>query len=88
MIRSLVTKGDGTREIHRRMSAVYGEDCMSLTSVHEYQKRFLEGRTSQENDWGPGQAHRAITPDVIARIDGLIQENQRITEEQIRVQVV
>ena len=63
----------GTREIHRRMSAVYDGHCMSLTSVH-YMSLMR-------------QAHRAITPDVIARIDSLVRENRRITEEQIRVQV-
>jgi len=54
-------------------------------SVHEWQKRFREGCTSLQDDSRPGQAHRAITPDVIARIDGLIRENRRITEEEIRV---
>ena len=60
VVRFLVAEGAGTREIHRRMSAVYGERCMSLTSVHEWQKRFREGGTSR-----PGQAHRAITPDAL-----------------------
>ena len=85
MVRFLVAEGAGTREIHRRMSAVYGEHCMSLISVHERQKRFCEGRTSLQDNSSPGQAHRAIMPDVIARINDLIRENRRITEEQIRV---
>ena len=55
--------------------------------MQEWQKRFHEGRTSLEDDSRPGQAHRAITPDVIALIDGQIRENRRIREEQIRVQV-
>ena len=86
VVRFLVAEGAGTREIHRRMFAVYGKHCMPLASVHEWQKRFREGRTSLQDDSSPGQAHLAITPDVIARIHGLIQENRRITEEQIRVQ--
>ena len=44
-IRFLVAERAGAREVHRLMSAVYGEHCMSLTSVHEWQKRFGEGRT-------------------------------------------
>ena len=59
VVRFLVAEGAGTREIHRRLSAVYGEYCMSLTSVHEWQKRFRGGRTSLQDD----QAHRVITPD-------------------------
>ena len=75
VIRFLVAKGAGTRGIHCCMSAVYGEHCMSLTSVHEWQKRFHEGRTSLQDDFRLGQAHRAIMPDVIAQIDDLIREN-------------
>ena len=41
--------------------------CMYLTSVHEWQKKFREGRTSLREDSRPGQA---ITPHVTARIDG------------------
>lgn len=33
------------------------------------------------------KAYIAITPDVIARIDGFIQENRRITEKAIPVHV-
>ena len=87
VVRFLVAEGTVTPGIHRRMSAVYGEHFMSLTSVDEWQKRIREGRTSLQDDSRPGQIHRAITPDVIARIDGLIRENRRIKEEQICVQV-
>ena len=75
MVLFLAAEVAGTREIHRRMSGVYGEHYMSMTSVQEWQKRFHEGRTSLQDDSRPGQAHRAITPDVIAQIDGLIREN-------------
>ena len=34
-VRFLVAEGTGTREIDRRTSALCGEHCMSLTSVHE-----------------------------------------------------
>ena len=87
MIRFLVAELPGTREIRRRNAAVYGEHCMSMTSMHEWQKSVREGRTSLQDDLRPGQAHRAITPDVTARIHDLNRENRRITEEQIRVQV-
>ena len=33
VVRLLVAEGAGTREIHRSMSAVYGEHCMSVTNV-------------------------------------------------------
>ena len=71
----LVAEDAGTCEIHHRMNAVYGEHCMSLTSVHEWQMRFREGCTSLQDNLHSVQARRAITPDVIAWIDGLIREN-------------
>ena len=70
VVRFLVAEDAGTREMHRRMSAVHGEHCMCLLSVHEWQKRFREERTSLQDDSRPRQAHRTITPVVIARIDG------------------
>ena len=85
-IRFLLAEGAGTCEIHRHMSAAYGAHCLSLTSVHEWQKRFREGCTSLLDDSRPGEAHRAITPNVIVRTNGLNRENRRIIEEQIRVQ--
>ena len=35
VVRFLVAEGAGTREIHPGISAIYGEHCMSLTSVLE-----------------------------------------------------
>ena len=45
-VRFFVAEAAGTREIRRRMSPVYGEHCMFLTSVHEWQQRFRQGHTS------------------------------------------
>ena len=73
VVRFLVTESAGTREIHRRMSAVDGEHYVSLKSVQEWQKRFRVGRISLQDDSRQGQGHRAITRDMIARIDGLIR---------------
>ena len=54
----LMAKGAETYEILRCMSAVYsGKYCMSLTRVHEWQKRFHEERTSLQDDSHLGQAH-------------------------------
>lgn len=47
-------------EVYRRMSADYGKRWMFLTSVHEYQWRYHEGRTSQQNNPQSGQTHWEI----------------------------
>ena len=38
------------KTIHRHMSAVYDEHYMSLSSVHKWQKRFHQGRTSLQDN--------------------------------------
>ena len=63
------------------MSAVYGKHSISLTSMYEWQKKFHEGRTSLQDDLHLGQEHRAIMPEVIAWIDGLIWENKQHSQQ-------
>ncbi|KAL1489461.1 hypothetical protein ABEB36_014351 [Hypothenemus hampei] len=60
VVRFLVTEGVRTREIHHCMFAVYDEQCMSLTSVYEWQKRFCKRRTSLQRDLCPGQVIKAL----------------------------
>lgn len=72
----LAAEGAETRELHRLMSDVYGEHSMSLTNVHEWHKSFREGCTSLQDNPCPGQAHRAIIPDVFAQIDILSVKNE------------
>jgi hypothetical protein len=66
-----------------RISVVYGEHSMSCSRVLAWHKRFREGRVSLHVDARPGQAHRVITHDVTAALDGHIQANLRITVEKI-----
>ena len=79
-----VAEGAGTRELHRRMSALYVPDKVARVAeeiprmTHIAARRFAPGR-------GPSSHYRK--PDVIARIDGLNRKNRRMTEEQIRAQV-
>ena len=65
------------------MSVVYGEHSMSRARVLAWHERFREGRVSLQDDARPGQAHRVITPDVIAALGGHIRANRRITVEEI-----
>ncbi|KAJ4435076.1 hypothetical protein ANN_23651 [Periplaneta americana] len=84
VVRFLTAEGIGEREIHRRISAIYGEHSMSCSHVLEWHKRFQEGHVSVQDDARPGQPHHAITPAVIAKVDGLIWGNRQITVEELR----
>ncbi len=72
MVRFLTAEGVFQQEISRRMTAVYGEHCISLATVKRWSKRFREGRESCKDDPRPGQSHLAITPNTIAQVDELI----------------
>jgi hypothetical protein len=52
---------------------------VSKTQVYEWVQKFKNGVQSVEDFPPPGQAHRVITPEVIAADDDLIRENRRIT---------
>lgn len=54
VVRFLTAEGVGGREVHHRMSAVYGEHSMSCSRVLEWHKRFREGRVSLQDDGRPG----------------------------------
>ncbi|PNF14668.1 hypothetical protein B7P43_G11440 [Cryptotermes secundus] len=83
IVRFLTAEGVGGRVIHCLMSVVYGEHSMSRSRVLVWHKRFREGRVPLQDDARTGQAHRVITPDVIAALGGHILANRRITVEEI-----
>jgi hypothetical protein len=47
---------------------------MSKTQVYEWVQKFKNGVRSVEDPPWPGQAHRGITPEMIAAVDDLIRE--------------
>ncbi|GFR15040.1 retrovirus-related Pol polyprotein from transposon opus [Trichonephila clavata] len=53
------------------------------SGVVEWRKRFLEGCELLEDDARPGQAHRVITPEMIAEVNAFVLDNRRITVEEI-----
>ncbi|PSN39850.1 hypothetical protein C0J52_21007 [Blattella germanica] len=69
--------------MYRRMTAVFGEYSLSRSSLVEWRKRFLEGREFLEDDARPGQAHRVITPEMIAEVSALVLHIRRITVDEI-----
>lgn len=44
----------------RRMKTVYGKHTKSLSRVHDWHKRFHEGRESLNDDTRPGKGYFAI----------------------------
>jgi len=53
-------------EIHRRIKVQYGDACLSLQQVYEWARKFMNDISCVTDCPRPGQAHRVVTPEVIA----------------------
>jgi hypothetical protein len=65
------------------MEVHYGDACLSLQQVYEWSRKFLNGFSSATDSPRPGQAHRVVTPEVIAAVDAIVKENRRVTVHEI-----
>jgi len=55
VVRFLWTEGAKPAEIHRRMSAQYGQSTMSQQKVYEWVERFISGRTHVTDEGRSGR---------------------------------
>ena len=60
-------------EIYRKILAKYGESCISKMEVCEWFQEFKNGLQGVQDSRRPWQAHRVMTPEIIAALD-LIQK--------------
>lgn len=65
--------GKSFTETHELMQQVYGDDCLSRSRVHEWFKRFQEGRETLEDDQHVGQPKFVITPPNIEKVREFIK---------------
>jgi len=65
------------------MKVQYGDACLSLQQVYEWAKKFMNGVSSITDSPLPGQAHRVVTPQVIAAVEAIVKENRRVTVNEI-----
>ena len=70
-------------EIHRRMKDQYGDACLSLEQVCEWNRDSMNGISSVTDSPRPGQAHRGVTPEAIAAVEAIVKENRRVTVNEI-----
>ena len=61
------------------MEVQYGDACLSPQQVYEWSRKFPNGVNSVTVSPLPGQAHRVVTPEVIAAVEVIVKENHRIT---------
>ena len=83
VLRFFYSEGVKPIEIHRRMNVQYGDACLSLQQVYEWTRKFMNGISSVTDSPRPGQAHRVVTPKVIAAVEAIVKENRRVTVNEI-----
>ncbi|GBN85418.1 hypothetical protein AVEN_261009-1 [Araneus ventricosus] len=76
-------RAEGIFGTNRRMTNVYGIECLSLISVFRWSKNFCSGRVCTADMPRPGQAHMVITKENIDAVQSLVKDNRRITIQEI-----
>ena len=70
-------------EIHRRMNVQYGDACLSLQQVYEWNKKFMNGISSVTVSPRRAQAHPVVTPEATATVEAIVKENRRVAVNEI-----
>jgi transposase len=69
-------------DIHRQLTAVYGEDAMNESSVRKWCPMFNECRTNVRDEEGSGRPS-LITDDLKKQIDEKIRQDRRSTLDEL-----
>ena len=75
-------------EIHRRMQAVYGDQCVDVSTVRRWVRRFRDGEMGQADLSDKTRSGRTVTASDQLHQDGveeLIRGNYRIRQKEIAV---
>jgi len=67
------------KDIHKEMLLMYGEHCPSRQAVHNWVQKFLEGRTSIEDEHRAGRPVEITTPETLRRVEDIIRAERRVT---------
>ena len=84
VIRFLNLQGQPAVRIHEELVSVYGTGVMSVEKVRKWCREFKAGRTDVHDLSRSGRPNTAVNVDSITAVRALVQNNHRITEEEIR----
>ena len=65
----------------------FGEQSLSRTQVFQWHTRFKTGRTSVDDDERTGRPTSCTNSETVARIQGLIRQDRRLTIRDIAEEV-
>jgi len=67
------------KDIHKEMLPMYGEHCLSCQAVHNWVQKFLEGRTSIEDEHQASRPVEIATPETLQHITEFQQRGHTVT---------
>jgi len=67
------------KDIYKEMLPMYGGHCLSRQAVHNWVQKFLEGRTSIEDEHRAGQPVEIATPEMLQHITEFRQRGHTVT---------
>jgi len=76
MICFLWSEGVPGAEIHRKLSAQYGDSALPWRSVYEWIEKFQHGRTSLKDEKRAGRPSTSITDSNVEDSHAMILENR------------
>ena len=83
VIKFLTKEGSNAKEIHNRMTVVYGDKAPQYSTIAKWAAEYKRGRSSLEDDPRSGRPADVITEDKIARVQTLILSDRRIKLDEI-----
>jgi hypothetical protein len=83
VIRFLWSEGVPRAEIHRRLSAQYGDNALPWRSVYEWIEKFQHVRTSVKDEKRAGRQSTSITDSNVEDARAMIMENRRVTIDEV-----
>jgi transposase len=86
MIRFLNAQNVRAVDIHRQLTAVYGEGVMNESSVRKWCRMFNEGRTNIHDEERSGRPS-LITEDLKKQIDEQIRQDRRSTLDELHEKI-
>ena len=83
IIRFLGSERVNPSEIHCTMKMQYGDACLSLQQVNDWDRKFKSGVSSVADAARSGRPHTAKTPEMVAGVKCMQRENRRITLDEV-----
>lgn len=87
VVRFLWAKGLLPKEIHKEMSQIYAEHCLSRMAVYNWVEKFENGRTIIDDADRSGRPVEIGTNDTLMKVEELIRGNRRITIDEIAAEI-